>query len=79
MVISETEDSKKAPCPWWGCAGFSWDRVNFYKKPGGDTASWLTQTGQTKGVFDISDVMLRYSIPCAVMLGLDGGSWPGGG
>jgi len=31
------------------CPGFSWDRVNFHKKPGGDTARWLTQTGSSGG------------------------------
>ena len=32
----------------WRCPGSSQDRVNFYKKPGGDTAGPADQTGQTK-------------------------------
>jgi len=48
------------------CPGFGQNRVNFHQKPGRDTArladpNWPNKTG--------------YSIPCAVMLSSEWGSW----
>jgi len=42
------------------CPGFSWDRVNFYKK-----LVELTPTANQMG----------YSVPCDVMLSIQVGSW----
>jgi len=51
------------------CPGFSWDRVNFHKKPGADTAGKLTQTSTGH----------RVTPWCDIMLGSEWGSWLGGG
>ena len=51
------------------CPGLGWDRVNFPKKPGGDTARGWSKLAKQMG----------YSIPCAIMLGAEEGSWQGEG
>jgi len=51
------------------CPGFGQDRVNFHENPGRGTAGWDDPTPSWPN-------RARYSIPCAVMLGSDGG---GGG
>jgi len=51
------------------CPGLSWDRVNFHKKWGGDTAGLADQTWPKNP---------EYSTPCALRLGSEWGSWLGG-